>query len=324
MYKSISLILLVALLAQCSPLNNDPNDQGSETTNVESHDPLPSWIEGSHRDRIIKFVESATDPNNPDFVPVAERIATFDNDGTLWSEQPMYFQLYFAIDRARQIGYEDLDGALAGGLETLYPLLNATHTGMTAPEFKTIVEAWVDTARHPESGKRYTEMVYQPMLELLDYLRANEFKTYIVSGGGLHFMRPWTESVYGIPAEQVVGTRPEVVFENDSTGPVIRRTGALEFLNDKEGKVVSIYHIIGHTPIMSVGNSDGDLAMLQYSTTSPYKSLQVYIHHTDSLREWAYDRDCHVGSLDAGLDQATRDGWLVVDMKSNWKTIYPE
>lgn len=323
MNKIIPILLLSFVFSQCTLFDNDPSNETSQVTEIETSDPLPSWNDGPTRDRIISFVENVTDPNSPRFVPVNERIATFDNDGTLWSEQPMYFQLYFAIDRAKLIDYPDLEGALTGGLETLYPLIRTTHGGTTAPEFRQIVLEWLDTARHPESGRAYTDMVFQPMIELLNYLRAHEFKTYIVSGGGLDFMRPWTEAAYGIPPEQVIGTRVHVDFENDSLGPIIRRTGDLEFMNDKGEKPVAIHHNIGRIPILAVGNSDGDLNMLQYSTSSQHLSLQMYIHHTDSVREWAYDRESHVGRLDAGLDQAENDGWLVVDMESDWNTIYP-
>lgn len=307
-------------------------------------DPLPSWNDTTAKDAIIDFVESVTTEGLSDFVPPQERIATFDNDGTLWSEKPIYFQLLFALDRIKQLAPQhpewktkepfasllkgDLKAALAGGEKSIAEIVMVTHAGMTTDEFEKIVEGWIDTARHPKTGKPYTEMVYQPMLELLAYLRANEFKTYIVSGGGIEFMRPWTERVYGIPPEQVVGSSIKTQFELRDGKPVLLRLPEIDFIDDKVGKPVGINSHIGRRPIFAAGNSDGDLQMLQYTTiardsgdTTP--RFGMIVHHTDDQREWAYDRDSHIGQLDKALDEAPQRGWLVVDMKYDWKVVYP-
>ena len=307
-------------------------------------DPLPSWNDTAAKEAIIDFVEDVTQKGSPKFVSPSERIATFDNDGTLWSEKPIYFQLLFALDRIKQLAPQhpewktkqpfasllkgDLKAALAGGEKSVAEIVMVTHAGMTTEEFEKIVEDWIDSARHPKTGRPYTEMVYQPMLELLAYLRANEFKTYIVSGGGIEFMRPWTERVYGIPPEQVVGSSIKTQFELRDGKPVLVRLPEIDFIDDKVGKPVGINSHIGRRPIFAAGNSDGDLQMLQYTTiardsgdTTP--RFGMIVHHTDARREWAYDRDSHIGQLDKALDEAPRRGWLVVDMKSDWKVIYP-
>ena len=307
-------------------------------------DPLPSWNDTDAKQSVISFVEKVTTKGTPDFVPPAERIATFDNDGTLWSEQPMYFQLLFALDRVKQLAPQhpewkdkepfasllkgDVKTALSGGVKSMTEIVMTTHAGMTTDEFENTVKAWIATARHPQTGKPLTQMVYQPMLELLAYLRANGFKTFIVSGGGIEFMRPWTERVYGIPPEQVVGSSIKTQFELRDGKPVILRLPEIDFIDDKAGKPVGINSHIGRRPIFAAGNSDGDLQMLQYTTiaqtaedTTPRFGL--IIHHTDAQREWAYDRDSHIGQLDKALDEAARRGWLVVDMKDDWKIVYP-
>ena len=302
-------------------------------------DPLPSWNEGDARSRIVEFVEAVSDADGADFVPAAERIAVFDNDGTLWSEQPVYFQLAFVADRIRAMAGEhpewrttqpyqgilegDLKSVLSGGEKAVLELLMATHAGMTTDEFAEIVSDWVDTARHPKTGMRYTEMVYQPMLELLDYLRANGFKTWIVSGGGIEFMRPWVERVYGIPPEQVIGSSIESKFEMRDGEPVLLRQAEIHYIDDKEGKPVEINHHIGRRPIAAFGNSDGDLQMQQWTTAGEGARLAVIIHHTDAEREWAYDRDSHIGRLDQAMTEANARGWTVVDMKRDWRVIYP-
>ena len=302
-------------------------------------DPLPSWQDGPSRKAIIAFVDSVTRAGTPTFVPEAQRIATFDNDGTLWSEQPMYFQAIFALDRVKAMAPQhpewktqepfasvlkgDVQGALAGGVPALMQMIMATHANMTTEEFAQVSTEWLATARHPKTGMKYTQMVYQPMLELLGYLRANGFKTYIVSGGGIEFMRPWTEQVYGIPPEQVVGTSIKTRYELRDGEPVLLREPELFFFDDKAGKPVAINHHIGRRPILAVGNSDGDFQMLEYVTRGEGPRLGVLIHHTDGEREWAYDRDSHIGRLDRGLDEAGERGWVLVDMKGEWKTIYP-
>jgi phosphoserine phosphatase len=305
----------------------------------QAKDPLPSWNEGATRDAIVGFVRSTTDENSPDFIPGDERLVVFDNDGTLWSERPLYFQFEFAIDmvRAHAAGHpewkeeqpfkgileNDVNAIMASGEEGLLRLLAATHTGTSNKVFMEAVDQWIDTARHNHTGKLYREMVFQPMLEVLDYFRSNGFTTYIVSGGTVHFMRPWTEEVYGIPPEQVIGSRFRMQFVMTDEGPAFMRGPGLDFMNDKEGKPVNISQIIGKRPVAAFGNSDGDLAMLQYTAAGEGRRLMVYIHHTDAEREYAYDRESHIGKLDKGLDEAVNKGWVVVDMKNDWKTIYP-
>jgi hypothetical protein len=302
-------------------------------------DPLPSWHEGAVKKSITDFVEAVTTEGSPSFVPEADRIATFDNDGNLWSEQPMYFQLQFAIDRVRAMapdhpewkGKQPFEALMAGDMEALMAegeaglvkLVMASHAGMTTEAFEASVREWMKTARHPRFDQPYNGLVYQPMLELLDYLRANGFTTFIVSGGGIDFMRPWTEEVYGIPPQQVVGSSIKTEFDYNDGNPVIRKLPELDFIDDKAGKPVAIHKFIGKKPIFASGNSDGDLQMLQYTASNPRASFMLYLHHTDSEREWAYDRDSHIGRLDKGLDEAREKGWTVIDMKTDWKVIYP-
>ncbi len=302
-------------------------------------DPLPSWNDSASRAAIVAFVERVTKAG-PEFVPVPERVATFDNDGTLWAEQPMYFQLAFALDRVKALAPEhpewkdkepfasllkgDLKAALAGGERAIVEIVMATHAGMTTDEFEQIVAAWLVTAKHPKTGRRYAEMVYQPMLEVLAYLRANGFKTYIVSGGGVEFMRPWTEKVYGIPPEQVIGSRIKTKFELRDGRPVLIRLPEVDFIDDKEGKPVGIHAQIGRRPVAAFGNSDGDLQMLQWTAAGAGPRFCLYVHHDDATREWAYDRESHVGRLDKGLEEAKAKGWTVVSMKGDWKKIFPD
>lgn len=307
-------------------------------TIAHAADPLPSWNDGAPKQAITAFVEKVTKPGSPDFVPVPERIAVFDNDGTLWAEQPMYFQAFFVFDRIKALAPQhpewkekepfasvlkgDLKTALAGGERALIEMAMATHTGMTSEEFEKIVSDWITTAKHPKTGKLYTEMVYQPMLEVLTYLRANGFKTFIVSGGGIEFMRPWTERVYGIPPEQVIGSSIKTKYEVRDGKPVITRLAELNFIDDKEGKPIGIQQHIGRRPIMAFGNSDGDFQMLEWTTSGPGARFGLIVHHTDAEREWAYDRESHIGKLDKGLDEAATKGWTVTDMKSDWKVVF--
>ncbi|HSL19799.1 MAG TPA: HAD family hydrolase [Methylomirabilota bacterium] len=302
-------------------------------------DPLPSWNDSASRTAIVDFVGRVTDPGSADFVLEPERVAVFDNDGTLWAEQPAYFQLFFAMDRVKALASEhpewakrqpfqavlegDMEALAAAGHHGLLEIVMATHAGMTTNEFETVVGDWLATAVHPTTGRPYTEMVYQPMLELLDYLRANGFTTYIVSGGGIEFMRPWTERVYGIPPEQVVGSSIVTAYEVRDGEPVLVRQQEIDFIDDKEGKPVGINSHIGRRPIAAFGNSDGDFQMLEWTTAGDRARLGVLIHHTDAEREWAYDRDSHIGRLDRGLDEAADRGWVVVDMKQDWSTVYP-
>jgi len=305
----------------------------------QSLDPLPSWNDTASRKAIVAFVEKVTKPGSPDFVAPAERIATFDNDGTLWAEQPIYFQFAFALDRVKALAPHhaewktkepfasllkgDLKGALAGGESSIVALLAATHTGMTTDEFNQNVRDWLATAKHPKTGRPYTEMVYQPMLELLSYLRANGFKTFIVSGGGADFMRVFSERVYGIPPEQVVGSTGKVKFEWRNGRPVLIKLPEIQLVDDNVGKPVGIHQFIGRRPIAAFGNSDGDLQMLQWTFAGAGPRFCLYVHHTDAEREWAYDRKSPVGQLDKGLDEAAQHGWTVVDMRNDWKTIFP-
>ena len=306
---------------------------------VWAADPLPSWNDTAPKQSIIAFVQQVTKEGSTDYIPIAERIAVFDNDGTLWAEQPMYFQLFFALDRVKALAPQhpewktrepfasllkgDVKSALAGGEHAILEIVMATHAGMTTVEFETIVKDWLTTARHPKTKQPYTEMVYQPMLELLAYLRANGFKTFIVSGGGIEFMRPWVEKVYGIPPEQVVGSSIKTKFEMQNGQPVLVRLPEINFINDKEGKPVGINQFIGRHPIAAFGNSDGDLQMLQWTTAGRGPGFALYVHHTDAKREWAYDKKSSIGRLDKGLDEARKKGWTVVNMKQDWKVIFP-
>jgi phosphoglycolate phosphatase-like HAD superfamily hydrolase len=287
----------------------------------------------------VDFVTRVTKEGGTDFVPAGERIAVFDNDGTLWSEQPIYSQIAFALDRVKALAPQhpewkqkqpfkgvlegDMKAVIASGEPGLLDMMAATHVGNTTEEFERIVQDWIGSARHPKTQKLYTEMVYQPMLELLAYLRANDFKTYIVSGGGVEFMRPWVERVYGIPPEQVVGSRAKVKYEVRGGTPVLMRLADIDLYDDKAGKPVGIHQVIGRRPIAAFGNSDGDFEMIEWVTSGKGPRFGLIVHHTDAEREWAYDRDSHIGRLARGLDEAPRRGWTVVDMKRDWKTIYP-
>jgi len=302
-------------------------------------DPLPSWKNGPSKKAIKRYVDAAVDESNSGFVPVQDRIAVFDNDGTLWAEQPMYTQMAFALDRVKDLALQhpewnttepfesalrgDLHGVMEMGTKGLVQLIVATHSGTSTDDFADIVNAWIRSAKHPDRGVPYTEMVYQPMLELMDYLRAKEFKVFIVSGGGVGFMRPWSYDVYGVPPEQVVGST--LSYEYDVVGgvPVVKRLPELDFVDDGPGKPVGIARHIGRRPAMAFGNSDGDLQMLEWTCAGDGARFCAYIHHTDGVREWAYDRDGHIGTLDKGLDRAAEVGWTVVDMRKEWKTVFP-
>jgi phosphoserine phosphatase len=308
------------------------------TTIAQAADPLPSWNDTAPKKAIVAFVEKVTKEGSPDFVPVPERIATFDNDGCLWSEQPMYFQAFFIFDRIKQLAPQhpewktkepfasvlkgDVKSALSGGEHALVEMAMATHAGMTTEEFERIVTDWIAAAKHPKTGRLFTEMVYQPMLELLAYLRANGFKTFIVSGGGIEFMRPWTERVYGIPPEQVIGSSIKTKFELRDGKPVLVRLPEINFVDDKAGKPVGIQMHIGRRPTAAFGNSDGDLQMLQWTTAGAGPRFALYVHHTDAEREWAYDSKSSIGRLDKGLDEAEAKGWTVVDMKNDWRRVF--
>lgn len=288
---------------------------------------------------MVGFVEKVTTPGSAEFVPVPERIVTFDNDGTLWGEQPVYVQLYFVMDRVRGLASKhpewrttepfasvlrgDVKAALAGGEGAMVEMLMATHAGLTTEAFEKAVKDWITTAKHPVTGRLFTEMVYQPMLELLAYLRSNGFKTYIVSGGGMEFMRPWAERVYGIPPEQVIGSSGNLKYEVREGIPVIVKEPGIHHVDDKEGKPVGIQRHIGRRPIAAFGNSDGDFQMLEWATSGTGARLGVFIHHDDGVRDWAYDRESHIGRLASMLDEAPDRGWIRVSMKDDWRTLYP-
>lgn len=328
--KCIVISLTLLLLVAC---NSNPGGQS------QSSDPLPSWNEGKAKQNILDYVEDVTNPTCDCFVAVPDRIAVFDNDGTLWSEQPAYFQLSFAMDRVKKMAdanpewkntqpYKAVienDMATLGALgeHALIELVMATHAGNTVEEFETYVTQWLSEARHPRFDRPYTDLVYQPMLELLAYLKSKDFKTFIISAGGIEFMRPWVEEVYGIPRDQVLGSSIKTEFQIIDGTPQIIRLPEVDFIDDKEGKPIGIHKFIGRKPIFSSGNSDGDLQMMQYTASGKGKRFMLYLHHTDAEREWAYDRESHIGRLDKGLDEALEKGWTVIDMKNDWKVIYP-
>jgi len=310
----------------------------ASATRARAADMLPSWNDGPVKQAIVKFVADVT-REGPTFVPPPARIAVFDNDGTLWAEQPMYFQFAFALDRVKALAPQhpewkeqepfksvlagDLKTALAGGEKAMMEIVMATHAGMTTDEFAKIVVDWLATARHPTFKRPYNELIYRPMIELITFLRVNGFKTYIVSGGGVEFMRVWTEAAYRIPPEQVVGSTIVTHFELRDGVPLLLREAKLDFIDDKDGKPVAINKFIGRRPVFAFGNSDGDLQMLQWTAANPATHFVGLVHHTDDKREWAYDRESSVGRLDKALDEATAKGWAVADMKRDWKRVFP-
>jgi phosphoglycolate phosphatase-like HAD superfamily hydrolase len=328
------VIILSGLILSCG--NNLKQDTAEK--NGTGSDPLPSWNNGSAKQRIIDFVVKSVSGDSSDFIQVSDRIACFDNDGCLWTEQPYYFQLAFAVDQVKKLAPEhpewkskqpfkallenDMKTVIAGGEHALLEIVMATHAGMTTEEFEGSVREWINSARHPVTGRLYKDMAFKPMLELLDYLRANGFKTFIVSGGGADFIRPWSEEVYGIPPDQVVGSSGKVEYKVIDGKPVLIKLPEINFIDDKEGKPVGIHQYIGKRPVFTAGNSDGDYAMLQWTTTGPGPRFGMIVHHTDPVREYAYDRESSVGRLNKGLDDAQGYNWLVVDMKKDWKVIY--
>ncbi len=330
--------LLAALGGCASALDTSAQGASQPAAAGSTAAALSSWRDGAARQAIIRFVETVTKPGTPGFVPPAERIAVFDNDGTLWSEQPLYFQFFFLLDQVRAAAPQHpewrtnpafkalMANDMAGLMreeKRLLPLITTANSGMTVDEYDRTIRAWLDSARHPKFKRRYTDLVYQPQLELLNYLRANGFKTFIVSGGTIEFMRPWSERVYGIPPEQVVGSTQTVTYEVRNGQPTLVRGPKLEFINDGAGKPVGIYRQIGRRPILAVGNSDGDLQMLQYTMAGTGNRLAVLVHHDDAEREFAYDRQSGIGKLDKALDEALTRGWTVVSMKQDWAQIYP-
>ncbi len=329
----LSLMGVFLWMCACSP------EKPAITTEETIVDPLPSWNQGATKSAIMEFVEDVIDPNSSNYVEPAGRIATFDNDGNLWSEQPLYFQLIFALDRVKELAgdhpewqekqpfkavlEDDKQALLQSGEHGILELVMATHAGMTPEEFQQTVQDWLKTTSHPRFDQPYNKMIYQPMLELLEYLRAHDFKTFIVSGGGVEFMRAWVEEAYGIPPDQVVGSSIKTEFVVEEGKALVRRLPEIDFIDDKAGKPIGINKFIGRRPILASGNSDGDLQMMQYTAAGDGPSMMLYLHHTDSVREWAYDRDSHIGRLDQGLDEAKEKGWTVIDMAKDWNTIYP-
>lgn len=329
--KTLSILLLTAFSSLVFSFTT------FQPANFKPKDPLPSWNEGNSKKAIIDFVKKTTTKGNADFVAIADRIACFDNDGTLWSEQPMYFQLAFALDRIKAMAPDhpewkttqpfqsvlegNIKAALAGGEKALVQIVMATHSGMSEEAFAKTVKDWLATSTHPVKKKHYNELIYQPMLELLNYLRANGYKTYIVSGGGVDFMRPWVEKAYGIPPEQVIGSSGKLKYDT-ATGNIFKLP-EIDFIDDKEGKPLAIQKHIGKRPVFTAGNSDGDYAMLQYTSTGTGPRFGLIVHHTDAEREWSYDRASHIGKLDKGLNDASKYNWQIVDMKKEWKKVYP-
>lgn len=305
---------------------------------IASADPLPSWNNGEARTQIVTFVESVSTPGSDSFVPAADRIAVFDNDGTLWGEQPAYFQLIFALERLREMAAADpsivtndavqaaVDGDmktfLAGGEVAILEVINITHSGVPVSMFQASVTEWLAKSRHPDTGLGYDQMTYQPMIELLRYLRDEGFTTYIVSGGGVHFMRTLTQDAYGIPPRQIIGSLGETTYGIHDGKPAIIKAPGIAFVDDKDGKPVNIDRIIGQRPIFAAGNSDGDFAMIEWVTAGDGPSFGMIIHHTDAAREYAYDRDSHIGQLNKGLDDGPGMGWLIVDMAQDWARVY--
>jgi len=334
--KALAITLLASVVG-CAPTEAPDTAQYEEQAAPAS---LDSWNAGPTRDAIESFVARVSDPGSPDFVPEEERIAVFDNDGTLWAEQPLYFQAIFAIDvmvkqaeadpeLAAQEPYRTLlaDGLAGIGALDLHEFFGpvvASHGDTTAEEFAAITSEWLTTARHPTLDRPFTELTYAPMVELLEYLRANGFETWIVSGGGIAFLRVFSDDAYGIPPQQVVGSQLKLAFELGADGPVINRIGELAFVNDGPEKPVGIATHIGREPILAFGNSDGDLQMLQYTDDGDGPALALYLHHDDADREWAYDRESSIGKLDAGLDEAAARGWTVVSMRDDWARVFAQ
>lgn len=332
----IATLLILAASGMIHCIN--AQQQTNKSSNIINPNPLPSWNDGISKTRIIDFVTKTTKVGDKDFIPISERIACFDNDGTLWAEQPLYFQFAFAVDRIKAMAGQhpewkttqpfqsllegDIKTALSGGEKSVIQIIAATHSGMSTVEFEEIVKNWLKTATHPGTGKHYHEMVYKPMVELLTYLRSNGYKTFIVSGGGVDFMRVFSEQVYGIPSEQVIGSSGKVKYDIKDGTPVLLKLPELNYYDDKEGKPVAIYQHIGKRPVFTCGNSDGDYAMLQWTCTGPRPSLGLIVHHTDAVREWQYDRASSIGHLEKGLDDAVKYNWLVVDMKNDWKEVF--
>jgi len=337
--QSAAALALLVVLSCTSKTTTTTTTTTDSTATAAAADPLPSWNDGAAKQAIVMFVVKVTTEGSSDFVPPAERIATFDNDGTLWAEQPLYFQLQFALDRVKEMAPErpewktkepfkyllagDTEKFMAGGEKSLAAVIAASHSGITTDEFDTVVKDWLATTRHPRTNLPYNKMVYQPMLELLAYLRANGFKTFIVSGGGVEFMRTFAEETYGIPPEQVIGSQGKLKYEVRNGVPVLVKLPEVQFVDDREGKPAGIQAFIGRRPIAAFGNSDGDQQMLEWTAAGSGARFALIVHHDDAEREWAYDRESRIGQLDRAWDEATAKGWTVVSMKNDWKRIFP-
>lgn len=330
-YTVILFGILLLLITNCK--------QSSSIDKTSQTDPLPSWNEGNTKNSIIQFVESACDSVNEGYITVPDRIAVFDNDGTLWSEKPFYFQLFFAIDQIKALApmhpewkdqqpfkavlENNMEELMKHGEHGLLQIVMASHSNMTTDEFEKLVNDWISNAKHPKFNRRYTDLVYQPMLELIQYLQKNNFKTFIVSGGGTDFIRPWSERIYNIPKNQVIGSSLNTEVANVNGEQKIKKLPGIDLINDKIGKIIGINKYIGRKPVFCAGNSDGDLAMMKYTASNKGNRFMLYLHHTDSIREWAYDRNSSVGKLDKGLEEAKANNWSVIDMEKDWKVIYP-
>ncbi len=335
LYQGRTLLIVTVLFFSVTSCTTNKK---TESDIINTSSPLPSWVNGKNKSDIINFVEAAVNKDNKNFVPVEDRIAVFDNDGTLWSEQPAYFQLFFVIDRIKELAplhpewkdTEPFKSVLKNGIKAfteysdaeILELIFAASSGISTKEYEALVKKWISTAKHPTKHVPFTFLVYKPMLELLDYLRDNNFSVYIVSGGGVDFMRAFAPNVYGIPSERIIGSTIKTEYEYKNSNPTIKRLPELGFNCDKGGKAVNISKIIGKKPIFSGGNSDGDLAMMQWTASNSYSSFELFVHHTDSVREWAYDKNSLYGRLDLSLVQAKEKGWTLVDMAKDWKTIY--
>ncbi len=335
--KKLTITMIAFLFFCCNPAPDKTGNTDTTTTTVTANnaDPLPSWNDGNVKRSLVDYVTNAAKEGSSGFIPAGDRIAVFDNDGTLWSEQPLYFQLFYSFDKIKQVAPQhpewktkepfksvlegNLKGVLSSGEKGLFTIMGATFGGMNGDAFDKSVKEWADTATNPVTHKKYTEMIFQPMVELLQYMRANGFQTYIVSGGDISFMRAWAEKAYGIPPQQVIGSSFKVSY--DSTG--IQRLPQFEFMDDGPGKPVGIYQHIGKKPVFAAGNSDGDYQMLQFTSTNALPHMEIIVHHTDSAREWKYDRGSPIGKLEKGLDDAPKYGWTIVDMQHDWKKIYP-
>lgn len=340
-FKLAFLLVLTAMAISCK--NESEKDQNKDMPvqeiSAEDKSPLSSWNDTKVKQDIIAYVKDVTNTQSPNFIPVKDRIATFDNDGTLWAEQPFYFQLFFALDQVKALApshpewkdkqpfkavlENNMGELMKQGKAGLMQIVAVSHAGMSTEEFESNVSKWINNSQHPTKKKPYKEMVYQPMLELVKYLQDNQFKVFIVSGGGIDFMRAWAEDVYGIPKNQIVGSTLQAKYEYNNGKPKITKLPALDFNDDKEGKPVAIEKYIGKKPVFAAGNSDGDLQMLQWTASNKYKNFELYVHHTDSIREWAYDRKSAVGTLNKGLDEGKAKNWAFADIKTDWKIVFP-